>query len=225
MSSLALTSQAQVPDWTEVSCESTPVEYNMHNLLSSGNAVILDFSAMWCVPCQVSAPELESVWLAYGSGSLNVQVFDFLIQDQTYAATTCAAVNAWEQNMGLTYPGFSDCEDVLTTYSNAYDNPSGGVPLILLFIPDENNPGQSQLVYNSLTGLGVNTSDLSDDLMALLQQNQFWALDIEEIAQEEEKTLVKITDLLGREVEETSNTTLIYVYSDGSTEKKFLTEL
>lgn len=38
------------------------------------------------------------------------------------------------------------------------------------------------------------------------------------------KELVKITNLLGQETEFKPNTTLIYVYSDGSTEKKFVVE-
>jgi hypothetical protein len=43
-------------------------------------------------------------------------------------------------------------------------------------------------------------------------------------AQNQEKELVKILDQLGRETNFTPNTTLIYVYSDGSTEKRFTAE-
>jgi len=47
---------------------------------------------------------------------------------------------------------------------------------------------------------------------------------IEELV-EAPKELIKITDLMGRETEYKPNTVLIYVYSDGTTEKIFKVEL
>ena len=38
------------------------------------------------------------------------------------------------------------------------------------------------------------------------------------------KKLVKITDILGREVEEKRNTPLFYIYNDGTVEKKIIIE-
>lgn len=40
----------------------------------------------------------------------------------------------------------------------------------------------------------------------------------------EPKQLLKITDLMGREVEETTNTVLIYIYTDGTIERKYIIE-
>lgn len=40
----------------------------------------------------------------------------------------------------------------------------------------------------------------------------------------EPKKLLKITDLMGREVEETPNTVLIYMYTDGTAERKYIVE-
>ena len=39
-----------------------------------------------------------------------------------------------------------------------------------------------------------------------------------------QRTLIKITDILGREVNEKQNTTLFYIYSDGTVEKKIIME-
>ena len=39
------------------------------------------------------------------------------------------------------------------------------------------------------------------------------------------REVIKITDLMGRETEYKPNTVLIYVYSDGTTEKVFKVEL
>lgn len=52
--------------------------------------------------------------------------------------------------------------------------------------------------------------------------NQSNALDIEQISNENSRELIRIVDLMGRETQFVFNTTLIYQYSDGSSEKVFL---
>lgn len=47
---------------------------------------------------------------------------------------------------------------------------------------------------------------------------------INELTTDSEKHLLKITDLMGRETEDVPNTPLIYIYSDGTTEKVFKVE-
>ena len=206
----------QVPNWTAQSCNTNT--YIMHDELSSGNAVIVDFGAIWCAPCQSTAPELEMVWQAFGQGNLGVKVFGFLIQDQFNQNTDCADVEAWEQALGLTYPGFANCTDIYTDYDAEY-NANGGIPLILVFVPDLNNPSQSTLVYNYATGLGSTTGDVSDDIIAVLGENGYWALDIEENTLSTNKELVMIVDLMGRETEYQPNIPLICLYSDGTRER------
>ena len=46
---------------------------------------------------------------------------------------------------------------------------------------------------------------------------------IDEVTQTE-KTLVKVIDIMGRETIPTTNKPLIYVYSDGSKEIRYITE-
>ncbi|MDC0257205.1 thioredoxin domain-containing protein [Crocinitomicaceae bacterium] len=206
----------QVPNWTETSCNTN--SYTMHDELSAGNAVILDFGAVWCGPCQMTAPELEAVWQAFDQGNLGVKVFGFLIQDASIQNTDCADVAAWDQGLNLTYPGFADCMDIYTDYDTQY-NGGGAIPLILVFVPDQNNPGQSTLVYNYITGLGASSGDISDDIMTVLADNGYWALDIEEQTIDTNKELVMIVDLMGRETTFKANTPLIYIYNDGSRER------
>ena len=47
---------------------------------------------------------------------------------------------------------------------------------------------------------------------------------IDEIISENKRTLIKIIDVLGREVNPTENITLFYIYDDGSVEKKIIIE-
>ena len=49
-------------------------------------------------------------------------------------------------------------------------------------------------------------------------------LEIEKPSAEGDKKIEKITDVLGREVSGTSHQILLYIYDDGSVEKKFVVE-
>ena len=209
---------AQVPDWTKTSCDG--IQYNMHSELANGNAVLLDFSAMWCGPCNQLAPELEQVNQAFGAGTANVKVFGFLFENYQFNTTNCTDIDQWDQNHQLTFPSFTDCFNEYWIYDAEYG--ASSIPLILLFLPNENNPGASTLVLNSITGLGLSTNDLSNDIINILGNNGFWGVGINE-NNAKEKELVKIVDLLGRETNFKPNTIQLYFYSDGTTEKKFVT--
>ncbi len=209
---------AQVPDWTKTSCDG--VQYNMHSELANGNAILLDFSAMWCGSCNQLAPEIEQVHQAFGAGTANVKVFGFLIEDFQGNVADCADINQWDQNHNLTFPTFNDCYNEYGIYDAEYG--ASAIPLILLFLPNENNPGSSTLVLNYITGLGLSTNDLSNDIINILGNNGFWGVGINE-NNAMEKELVKIVDLLGRETNFKPNTIQLYFYSDGTTEKKFVT--
>ena len=84
-------------------------------------------------------------------------------------------------------------------------------PWFLLFLPDAEYPEASQLAYS---GHDMNTLNhiLNDQW---LQSAELTGATLAN------KELVKILDHLGRETEFKANTPLIYVYSDGTTEKVF----
>ena len=169
------------PDWTYTSCdEDAPTEFNMTTLLSEGNVVIIDFSAMWCGPCITNAPKLEAIWQDYNMGADNLWVFDFLIQDLSGAATDCDDIHTWETDLDLTYPGFADCSPLYGTYDALYG--AGYIPLILVFLPNEDGTGE--LVYDNITGIGVVTGDVGIDIRAILDANNV-SVGVEENVAEE----------------------------------------
>ena len=212
--SLTLTAISQVPDWTKSTCDGS--EYNMRTELFEGNAVLIDFSAMWCGPCNAIAPATEELWQNFGAGSNHVKVFGFLYQDHSFNITDCHDEIIWTTTHGITYPEFTDIEDILFEYADAYsDNGSIGFPWLMLFLPGGgSNEVDDYLVYQGHDISQVNQI-LTDVWVPQLGINETVA---------KEKVLVKIVDQLGREIDYKPNTTLIYVYSDGSTQKVFTIE-
>ena len=205
---LLLTITAQVPNWTQYTCDGD--SYSMHTELSKGKAVVMNFSSLWCAGSTAGAESTESLW--QNTMSENVKVFGFIHEDQGFNTADCDDSDLWEANHGISYPTFINVENVLEIYVNKYTQ-SGAttLPWFLLFIPDEENPGASTLAYS---GHDMNT------LNHILHDQWLQSAELTATAGAD-KELVKIMDHLGRETEFKANTPLIYVYSDGTTEKKF----
>lgn len=68
---------------------------------------------------------------------------------------------------------------------------------------------QASLIYSNIGGV---------------QCGSYTPLSVDEYTLDKNRELIKIVDLMGRETNEKPNTVLIYVYSDGSTEKKYIAE-
>jgi hypothetical protein len=211
----------QIPDWTETSCNG--IEYNMYTELENGNAVILDFGSVWCGPCNITAPELQSIWENYGEGSLGVKVFDFLLQDAGSNQADCSDLTSWESQHSLTYPGFANANvsNIYSQYDALYG--SGAIPFIIMFIPNTIDPGASTLVYTFPENLS-SYDQLAEVLSGILSDNGYWALDIDEHQSNSQVEIVKIVDMLGRETKPLFNSPLIYYYSDGTIKRVYKLE-
>ncbi len=205
---LLLTVSAQVPNWTQHTCDGNL--YSMYKELSKGKAVVINFSSLWCAGSTAAAEATESLW--QNTMTENVKVFGFIHEDQDFNTANCDDSDLWESTHGISYPTFINIDNVLQNYINKYTQ-SGAttLPWFLLFLPDAESPEASQLAYS---GHDINTLNhiLSDQW---LQSAELTGTTLAN------KELVKILDHLGRETEFKANTTLIYVYSDGTTEKVF----
>ena len=211
--SLALNSFSQIPDWTLSTCSGD--EYTMRTELARGNAVLIDFATMWSGPCNAIAPQTENIFQEFGAGNNQLMVFGFLHQDDMFNTTDCHDEIDWVTTHGLSYPVFTNVEDVIFEYADAFtDNGSVGFPWLMLFFPGSSEFPADRLVYQ---GHDIN------QVNQIIQNEWIPQLGLNTLSNQE-KELVKIVDQLGRETAFKPNTTLIYVYSDGSTEKVFTAE-
>lgn len=71
-------------------------EFNLYD--HYGKIIILDFSAMWCGPCMMTASEIEDLQKKYGDDIVYVTL---LIENQNYHPPTPANVKKWADHFGI----------------------------------------------------------------------------------------------------------------------------
>lgn len=142
-----------IPQFTGNSSTGTP--YDLHAALASGQAIVLDFMATWCTPCQNSTPELSQFIENNGSGTGNVESYAISVEPTDDAA----ALNAINWNGGYyAYPKFPYDNTSYTTstafqygyYNTDHALGSGGIPFFLMICPNKTDPGNSTIVQSDV---------------------------------------------------------------------------
>ncbi len=71
-------------------------EFNLYD--HHGKVIIIDFSAMWCGPCQLAALEVEELQKKYDDKIIYVTI---LIENTHYNSSTRADVKRWAKSFGI----------------------------------------------------------------------------------------------------------------------------
>ena len=115
--------EAKTPDWEACSenfgdhvCDFKLVdqqggEVNLYD--HYGKVIILDFSVMWCGPCQIAAKDVDALVEKFGSE--NVVYITVLIEDQYGNDPDLKDLELWSKTFGIESPVLGASRDFLNT--------------------------------------------------------------------------------------------------------------
>jgi thiol-disulfide isomerase/thioredoxin len=142
-----------VPNITGVSAEGEPID--LYATLASGKAVVFDFFASWCVPCEISTPALNDLFVANGSGKDDLAVIGITIEPGDDDADVLGL------DWGGTYPNLSYTIPGIETYVHYNDNHGLGesaIPFFVMICPNLEDLAHSEIIASHVgTGDIVNT--------------------------------------------------------------------
>lgn len=140
--------EVPVPQFIGTDSHGTP--FNLHDALSSGQAVILDFMASWCGPCQSSTPELSQLVQNNGSGSGPLQALALSIE----STDNNTVMNGLNWNGGYyAYPKFAYSTATNYQYYHYSVNHgfnTGSIPFFVMICPNITDPGHSTIVKHDV---------------------------------------------------------------------------
>lgn len=121
--------------------------FDLHERLASGQAIVLDFMASWCGPCESSTPDISEFIQNNGSGNGNVEAVAITVE----ANDNATVLNNLDWNGGFySYPKipYVQANDAqYYHYGVNHDLNSGGsIPFFVMICPNPSDPGRSSIV-------------------------------------------------------------------------------
>jgi len=136
----------RLPDFTKKDLQN--VQHTLYSDLSSGKTVVLDFSAVWCGPCNVSAPLMQNLYTDLQTRKCNVSVYLMLFEGrQVGVECDSTLATAFATRYGLTLP-------IITNVGTFYSGLVGqftsqylqtAIPFFMIITPNTSDPGSSSI--------------------------------------------------------------------------------
>ena len=131
-------------------------DHDLYEYLTKGDAVLIDFFASWCGPCEASTPEVNSVWEDFGEGETGFQVMGLSVEPTDN--------NSVVNNLGWGgyYPKFAYdiTNDEMFYHYAGMVGAGGGIPFFVMICPNPDNPGFSNVSFSAEGWAAGGTSQL-----------------------------------------------------------------
>jgi hypothetical protein len=205
--------KAQTPLTTAVDFTVTTVDgqsFNLFDTLAENKYVVIDFFYYACVPCQQTAPKVNSAYEYFGCNTSNVFFLGIDKNDNT------AKTILFGDNFGAHYPAVSGLDGGGSAVNTAFGIPA--YPTIILIAPDHSiinsdiwPIADAAYLYNyiqsrggvpkSCPSIGVDEFTSNTDLHLLIMPNPTSGQsDIDFSTKKGVSYEIRIFDLLGKEV-------------------------
>lgn len=170
-----------VPQYTGT--DSKGNAFDLYARLQSGQAILLDYMASWCGPCESSTPEISEWVQNNGSGDGRVEALAITVEQND----NNAVLNNLNWNGGYyEYPKFAYTQTNVQQFSHYASNhglnSGGGIPFFILICPNIQDPGYSEI---SLANVGWANGMMLNNYEAELNKCPTATLDVIEVNEAE----------------------------------------